>query len=153
MLFYLIYFSQSEKLMQEHDLLAILDKSKTSNLAHGITGMLLYLEGRFLSEVEGRFMQVLEGSEQDVKYIFDRIKTDPRHHNIIVLKQSTAYQRNFENWSMGFKSMKLETFNAMPEYFDLNDEFVKSDLMQQSSISLNFLRSFYEVNMDDGHAA
>jgi hypothetical protein len=66
LLFYLIYLSQSKKLMQESDLLCILDQSKILNHGNRITGMLLYLEGKFLSQVEGRFMQVLEGREEDV---------------------------------------------------------------------------------------
>jgi hypothetical protein len=152
-LFYLIYLSQSEKLMQEHDLLDILDKSKASNLEHDVTGMLLYLEGRFLSRDEGRFMQVLEGREEDVKSIFEKIKNDKRHHDIIVLEQSAFSQRNFETWSMGFKSMKLEDCKALPGYFDLNDEFVKSNVLQQSNLSLNFLKSFYKINGNTDHAA
>jgi hypothetical protein len=148
----LIYLSQSGKLMQESDLLCILDQSRILNHASEITGMLLYLEGRFLSEIEGRFMQVLEGKEEDVISTFERIKADQRHHDIIVLEQTTIPQRNFETWSMGFKSMELEGCKILPGYFDLNDDFVKSDATQDSNLSLNFLKSFYKFNMDDEHA-
>lgn len=136
--------------MQESDLLDILNRSRTWNREHGITGMLLYLEGRFLSQKEGRFMQVLEGKEHEVKGIFEQIKNDHRHHSFIILKQATVSQRNFASWSMGFKSLKLEACNALPGYFDLNDEFVKSDELQQSNQPLNFLKSFYDINMNDG---
>jgi hypothetical protein len=152
LLFYLIYLSQSKKLMQESDLLCILDQSKILNHGNRITGMLLYLEGKFLSQVEGRFMQVLEGREEDVISTFERIKADQRHHDIIVLEQSTIPQRNFGTWSMGFKSMELEDCKILPGYFSLNDDFVKSDAMQESNLSLNFLKSFYKFNMDDEHA-
>jgi hypothetical protein len=151
--FYLIYFSQSKKLMQETDLLHLLNQSKKSNQEHGLSGMLLYLEGKFLNQIEGRFMQVLEGGEEDVIRVFERIKKDRRHHDIIVLDQSPVSQSNFVTWSMGFKSIKLEAFKTLPGYFDLNDEFLKSKVFQQSHLALNFLKSFYKINKHDDSAA
>jgi hypothetical protein len=48
--------------------------------------------------------------------------------------------------------MELEDCKILPGYFSLNDDFVKSDAMQESNLSLNFLKSFYKFNMDDEHA-
>lgn len=152
-MFHLIYFSQSEKLMQDSELLALLNQSKTSNQKHGITGMLLYLEGRFSNQTQGRFMQVLEGSERCVKEVFEHIKGDPRHHNIIVLKQSPILERSFGFWSMGFKSLTLESYKALPEYLNLSDRFLQSDELQQSSLPLNLLRSFYKINTNHNRIA
>lgn len=137
--------------MQDGDLLKILSRSRSWNAGHGITGMLLYLEGRFLSQNEGRFMQVLEGTEHQVKDIFEQIKNDERHHGLIVLKQSTAPQRNFNNWSMGFNSLGLDAYKSLPGFFDLNDEFLKSDALQHSNLPLHFLKSFYETSLSDDH--
>lgn len=136
--------------MPSDDLLFLLNQSKEWNQEHGLTGMLLYLEGKFLSKVEGRFMQVLEGNERDVNEIFEKIKQDPRHHSLIVLKQSSTESRNFGTWSMGFKSIKLEACKELPGCFDLNEAFLKSDELQQSNLPLNFLRSFYQVNLEAG---
>jgi hypothetical protein len=134
--------------MPSDDLLLLLNQSNTRNHGHGLTGMLLYLEGKFLNKVEGRFMQVLEGNERDVKEIFEKIKQDPRHHSLIMLKQSSTNDRNFGTWSMGFKSLQLEICTEMPGCFDLNDEFLTSDQLQKSSLPLNFLKSFYKVNLE-----
>jgi hypothetical protein len=134
--------------MSSDDLVSLLNQSKSWNQGHGLTGMLLYLEGKFLSKLEGRFMQVLEGTEEEVKEIFEKIKQDPRHHSLIVLKQSSIEERNFGNWSMGFKSIAVEACKELPGFFDLNEDFLKSDELQQSSLPLNFLKSFYEVNFD-----
>ncbi len=147
MLFYLIYISKAKNLMTDDDLIFLMNQSKTWNQGHGLTGMLLYLEGKFLSEVEGRFIQVLEGSEHDVKEIFEKVKQDPRHHSLIVLKQSFTNDRSFRTWTMGFKSFKFDGCKELAECFDLNEDFLKSDKLQQSNIPLNFLRSFYEVNI------
>lgn len=134
--------------MPSEDLIFLLNQSRSWNEEHGLTGMLLYLEGRFLGKVEGRFMQVLEGTEWEVKQIFEKIKQDPRHHSLIILKQASTKYRNFETWSMGFKSMKLEAGKELPERFDLNDDFLKSAELRQSNVPLNFLKSFYEVNLE-----
>ena len=134
--------------MSSDDLLLILNQSRSWNEGHGLTGMLLYLEGKFLSKVEGRFMQVLEGSEWEVKEIFQKIKQDPRHHSLIILKQAPTKERNFGTWSMGFKSINLDAHQELPGRFDLNDDFLKSAELQQSNVPLNFLKSFYQVNME-----
>jgi hypothetical protein len=134
--------------MSSDDLVFLLNQSKSWNQGHGLTGMLLYLEGKFLSKVEGRFMQVLEGTEEEIKEIFEKIKQDPRHHSLIVLKQSSTEDRNFGTWSMGFKSLKVEAYKELPGFFDLNEDFLKSDELQQSSLPLNFLKSFYKVNFE-----
>jgi hypothetical protein len=148
LLFYLIYISKAESLMPNDDLIFLLNQSKTWNQGHALTGMLLYLEGKFLSKVEGRFIQVLEGAERDVKEIFEKIKQDPRHHSLIVLKQSSTNNRSFGTWTMGFKSIKLEDSKGLKGNFDLNEDFLKSDELQQSNVPLNFLKSFYEVNIE-----
>lgn len=134
--------------MRSPDLLFLLKQSRNWNQDHGLTGMLLYLEGKFLSKVEGRFMQVLEGTEADVKEILEKIKQDSRHHSLIILKQSSTENRNFGTWSMGFKSVKLEACKELPECFDLNEEFLKSDELQQSNLPLNFLKSFCQINLE-----
>jgi hypothetical protein len=147
-LFYLIYISKAESLMPNDDLHLLLNQSRDWNQEHALTGMLLYLEGKFLSKVEGRFMQVLEGSERDVKEIFENIKRDPRHHSLIVLKQSSTNDRSFGTWTMGFKSIKFADSKELTSNFDLNEDFLKSDELQKSNVPLNFLKSFYEVNID-----
>jgi hypothetical protein len=133
--------------MADDDLIYLMNQSRDWNQGHALTGMLLYLEGKFLSEVEGRFIQVLEGNEGDVKEIFEKVKQDKRHHSLIVLKQSTTNVRSFGTWTMGFKSFKLGVCKELEGCFDLNEDFLKSDELQQSNVPLNFLKSFYEVNI------
>jgi hypothetical protein len=137
--------------MPSNDLHFLLDQSKNWNQRYGLTGMLLYLEGKFLSKVEGRFMQVLEGTESQVKELFEKIKQDPRHHSLIILQQSSSKDRNFATWSMGFKSIQLEVCKELPEFFNLDEEFLKSDELQQSNLPINFLKSFFQVSFDTDH--
>lgn len=129
--------------MTDQDLEDILQTSKRYNDEHQITGMLLYLEGYFLTMKEGRFMQVLEGSEEEVNLLFDEIKKDPRHQSIIVLQATDLKERNFKDWTMGFRAMDEEDFKNQPNYFEINEYFVNN---QQSNVPINYLKSFYRMS-------
>lgn len=149
--YYLIYVSTADHLMAENELLAILERSRKWNMDHGITGMLIYIEGIFArigsrevySELTGRFMQVLEGSQEEVERIFNCIQTDARHHSIMVLQKSSLSSRNFESWQMGFKSITLDEFKMGSADFDLDQSFASSTQAESSNLPLQFLKSFY----------
>lgn len=143
MLFYLTYISKAVRPMTDFDLKDILNSSVTNNTALHITGMLLYIEGDFASQKGGRFMQVLEGYEQDVKELYAKIKTDSRHHNLILLNQHYIEDRNFKTWSMGFKSMGLDQYRRTPGYFELDEHFMNHRDYENFNAPLNFLKSFY----------
>lgn len=132
--------------MQNDNLLDILNVSRDWNESHDITGMLLYIEGRFLTKIEGRFMQVLEGTEYEVNRIFDKIRLDERHHQVIVLKRQPIKQRHFQTWRMGFRSLNLIEYQNMPGFFELDDDFLSSHEFQQSDAPLSLLKSFYDIN-------
>lgn len=74
---------------------AILKTSRVYNAEHGVTGLLLYSQGKYY--------QVLEGEEAEVRSLFiDRISKDKRHHSITLLEEQKLEARNFPEWSMGF---------------------------------------------------
>ncbi|QJD96139.1 BLUF domain-containing protein [Mucilaginibacter robiniae] len=146
MLYYLIYISKAMRLMQENDLNDILKVSLDWNLGHDLTGMLLYVEGKFLNQTAGRFIQVLEGDEQKVKYTFSKIKQDSRHHNITMVDQGKIQERNFASWSMGFKSLNKEDYKELPGFFELDHKFVSTS-SKSINVPLNFLKSFYDMHM------
>jgi len=133
--------------MQEDDLAQILEESKTWNEAHGLTGMLLYIEGEFLKYNGGRFIQVLEGDEADVKEIFEKIQTDNRHFNIIKLTEAKMIRRSFEDWSMGFKAMTHTDYKELPGSFELDDSLLEDKKFDNLNVPISFLRSFYCMTM------
>jgi len=132
--------------MQDEDLTGLLNTSRLNNLAYGITGMLLYMEGRYFSEYEGRFMQLLEGGENDVKILFEKIKTDKRHQGVLVLRESFQNKRNFPDWTMGFKAINPEEYEKLSGFFQLKDDFLLKEDAQKNNDALDFLKSFYEVS-------
>jgi len=133
---YLIYISTSVKLFSDYDLEEMLEQSRASNSNAGITGVLLYNKGTFF--------QVLEGEEEQVNNTFEKIKADPRHHNIIKMKSGTIAERNFPDWSMGFKASS-QYLSHVPGYVDP----AKKDFLYRYTSNhpaVNLLKSFATTN-------
>ena len=150
-MYYLIYISKAAKLMEDDDLEYLLAESRAWNEDHHITGMLLYVQGRFLDKVEGRFMQLLEGDKEEVLYIYNKIASDSRHYRLIVLSQDEKEDRHFKTWTMGYKPLDYETFKSLPGFFKLDDDFLQSIALQQSSVPLDLLKSFYDIHIRYDH--
>jgi hypothetical protein len=144
-LYNLIYISKAVKLMNNQDLNAIMMESRNWNTNHGITGMLLYIEGE-LSKKEGRFIQVLEGNQGDVQFIFSNIRNDPRHCNVLLMNESKLAKRNFSSWLMGFKPTAEKYLGNTVGYFDLNDFSLIKMKFKDFNIPFNYLKSFYELH-------
>jgi len=136
--------------MTDEKLSKILEESRAHNSDHGITGMLLYVEGIFASSGKrsiesastGRFMQILEGKEEEVEHIYAKIKQDQRHFDIISLRNSTASGRYFESWQMGFKTLSGADLEDSSLFFNPDIVFA-ADNDPDLDNPLNFLRSFY----------
>jgi len=136
--------------MNNDELSVILEQSRTSNYNHGITGMLLYVEGIFASvadrsiesAVTGRFMQIIEGSKDDVECLFDKIKQDPRHVNVITLENAPSRARYFETWQMGFTALSTSDLQDNAGFFRPDILFTAGN-DSTGKHPLNFLKSFY----------
>ncbi len=76
------------------ELEAILATARRKNAARGVTGALLF--------TEGRFVQALEGERDEVQATFAAISLDPRHDEIDVLSSQFADRPRFNEWSMAF---------------------------------------------------
>jgi hypothetical protein len=109
-LFTLIYVSVATTDMTADDLLALLEQSRTFNKENGLTGLLLYKE-RF-------FIQVLEGEESIIDSLFERIKVDTRHFNVLLILKKPIIARNFEEWAMGFKVPNLDKLKQISGFSD-----------------------------------
>lgn len=77
-----------------HEIEAILATARQRNAHEGVTGALLF--------TEGRFVQALEGERGKVKAVFERICGDRRHVEIQVLSSQSADRPRFKEWSMAF---------------------------------------------------
>ncbi|GAB4566929.1 MAG: BLUF domain-containing protein [Rhizobacter sp.] len=102
MLVRLMYASRANDSVNQEALAAILKKSRQNNPATGVTGVLCFSEGLFL--------QLLEGGRLPVSQLYNRIASDPRHRDVMLLSYEEIGERKFAGWSMG--QVNLSHLNA-----------------------------------------
>jgi hypothetical protein len=71
---------------------SILAKARHKNSREGITGAVVVSQGRFA--------QTLEGLAAALHRRYERIKQDPRHRFVTMLKVAPATERIFGSWAM-----------------------------------------------------
>lgn len=114
--FSLVYVSSATLPFSREDLRALLTTCRKNNAELGVTGLLLYKDGNF--------MQLLEGDEETVRGLYARIENDPRHGGEIALQQSFVEERQFPDWSMGFRDLDSTEERTTPGY----SEFLNAPL-------------------------
>ena len=133
--FFLIYASTATRDLSKDDLNELLAQCQRNNAGLGITGMLLYKDGNF--------MQVLEGEEETVRWLYAKIGQDPRHRGEILLQQGTLEERQFPNWSMGFRNLESQDARSTPAYSEfLNTPLTGQEFSANPSRSQKLLLSF-----------
>lgn len=120
----LLYISQRNEDV-DADPEKILAASRKNNETKHITGALLF-SGYF-------FIQVLEGDRAYINALFQKIRTDPRHQNVLLCHFGDLPKRNFGSWSMGYLADSQHNRELLREYTG-NDQF------QPYDFSANMLR-------------
>ncbi len=140
-MYHLVYVSYASRPLQEKDLLDILTVSRIYNKKMGITGMLVYLQERFI--------QVLEGKEGVVNELYDKIRKDPRNKKVSLLLEGTSSKRIFKGWSMGFKKISESDFTKLSGFIDPEKFFATPLADTDGSAVMTFLQLFYKKNFVD----
>lgn len=140
-MFHLLYTSHATTPFLESDLIDLLKRSRAFNLENHITGMLLYLEGKF--------MQVLEGDKQIVISLYDKIKKDSAHTRVTTVIEGDSPTRVFKDWSMGFKQLSFDQFSAITGFHDIDKFFTQEQDNSNSHLLMVFLQIFYKKNIVD----
>jgi hypothetical protein len=129
------YVSSAKELLSQEALLSLLRKCRNKNAEHGVTGLLLYHAGNF--------MQAIEGPEEAVRKLYNIIRSDPIHHNIITLSDEPVEERNFANWEMGFVTLTDSEISAVEGFNDLFHKSAdKHSLAAKASAAKTLLLSF-----------
>ena len=133
----IVYLSTSFGLLQEKDLQAILQQSRQHNTQHGITGVLLY--------VNGSIIQVLEGKKEVVEALYQRIVQDQRHTGVTRIVDQPITKRLFANWTMGYQTITARQLQIIETVLDLDNHeelCVESD----GHVILKMINLFYHAN-------
>jgi hypothetical protein len=130
----MIYVSIAfNKEMPEEELMAILDKARKFNTANKITGMLLFRDGFFI--------QALEGEENVIDALFEKVKNDRRHYNVLQLYKEPITRRHFPEWAMGFESPNIDEIKQTAGF----SEF----MLRQHSESLKELATQFDKTVKE----
>jgi len=140
-MYHLIYSSYATHLYNDGQLIELLEKCRINNKKKNITGMLLYLNGKFI--------QVLEGDQNDVEELYQTISADAHHKRVTLIVEGTSPERIFRNWSMGFKSLSEQEFCQLNSFTNIDAFFQEQPLTEESSMALIFLKLFYDKNIVD----
>jgi hypothetical protein len=140
-MYHLAYISHACSPFSETELVSLLQKFREANKVTGITGMLIYLQERFI--------QVLEGDHSAIKRLYNKIEKDPIHKKVSILLEGDSEERIFKNWSMGFKNLSLTDYNELSGFQDIDEFFKKENISNESSAALIFLKLFYKKNLND----
>lgn len=95
-LYQLVYSSVRTARCTDDEIQNILESCKRNNPSKDITGVLLHSENNFIQYLEG---------DKDIIKLYDQIKGDPRHKNVVMLSYGPIRERAFPSWHMGYKSM------------------------------------------------
>ena len=100
MTYQIIYSSEATIPMQSHDLEELLDRARSSNAIHGISGALVYSDGMFL--------QILEGESGKLQALMAKILKDVRHEAVTILREGEVPSAQFSSWGMAYVSATPE---------------------------------------------
>jgi hypothetical protein len=107
----LVYRSVATDIFDINTIDELCRNAMISNGERGITGLLVCHENRFF--------QWIEGAEEDILFLYGKLKKDPRHHYFHELIYTDGAQRQFNKWGMKAfysgmnqeKSLGLDDFN------------------------------------------
>ena len=124
MLSQLIYVSTPEKSFSEEELDNLLTEARKTNQELEITGILLY--------TGSNFFQVLEGKESDIGFVFEKIKSNPNHSDIVVILKEAISKRSFEEWNMAYTRVSPDEIRDIVGYQDIDNLSSSLPLFEES---------------------
>ncbi len=140
-MYHLVYTSVAVSPFSEADLVQLLEQSRNSNKTTDITGILLYIQGKFI--------QVLEGEKTAVNKLYTKIVGDGRHKKVTIVIEGDSKERMFKGWSMGFKKLGSQQFESFSGFSDIDEFFTNKSDNDHTNLVLVFLKLFYKKNMVD----
>jgi hypothetical protein len=125
------YVSAAVDAVTEADIAAILTQARANNQRDGLTGALLYHGGRFI--------QIIEGPDEVLLSRYATIAADPRHHVIQVVRQQRVAERQFAEWTMGFRPMSDDSVRQLDGFEDILGRTGRSRLEHADNEAQQFL--------------
>ena len=113
-LIHIVYVSTSTHDLSQLELDELLKSIRAKNKKNNITGLLLYNDGMFIQVIEGDVKRIID--------LFELVKSDARHKNIVELLKEPIKKRSFPDWSMGFKRITNEDLKSIHGFSNFMSE-------------------------------
>ncbi|GJD44884.1 hypothetical protein AFCDBAGC_2753 [Methylobacterium cerastii] len=135
-LYHFVYCSRAAGGVDDAEVARIVETAQRNNLAHGITGVLVF--------GSGVFFQWIEGPAAEIRKLIATLHRDKRHYDIVSLSQSEEErERLYPNWDMEkveAGDIRLVLQDALESTDDKNNRVaLKRILKHLDSDSLNSL--------------
>ena len=101
MRFAISYVSSANRDINQDEVAELLDQTEIRNNNMGVNGLLIYSSGNFF--------EVIEGEETKIKDLFENIKEDPRHRNIMMVFEKEIDKPLFDDKEANFIFGKTES--------------------------------------------
>jgi len=123
MRFAISYLSTANRDINQDEVAELLDLTEVRNNNAGVNGLLIYSDGNFF--------EVIEGEETKIKELFENIKEDPRHRNIMIVFEKKIDKPLFEDKEANFisentKHRQMEVENFLYYIKDLDESTQKA---------------------------
>jgi hypothetical protein len=118
-------------------LLTLLQQCLANNEASGVTGMLLYGNDTFL--------QVIEGEESGIDGLVEKIRKDPRHSKIQFLYRKPIDQRQYADWSMGFKRVRESQLRDVEGLADFKEQDFNFEYLIEHDVVVDSLMDHFRA--------
>lgn len=126
------YVSSASYNIEPSELVELLDQTEVRNNEYGVKGLLVYSDGNFF--------EVLEGEEEKIRELFETIKDDPRHVNIIRifekyvdngLFEEDNIEKGFISQNTQFHKIRIENFKECIKDLDAGTQNVVKSILAQ----------------------
>lgn len=132
------YVSSAKQNLSIIDQQFIFDQTLKKNTSLDISGVLVFNEGNF--------MQIIEGENDKISILYDKIKEDSRHHNIIEIINNPVKEKLFEGFETGYAVINnLKGLYSLQVYLNLlNQSNIRKSHLKLVS---NIIKKFLSVNI------
>ena len=134
----LIYDSIWTSTFTPDELELFLTTIRLENSRLNVTGILLYHNGNFI--------QIIEGENLIIADLFEKIKNDERHNQVIKLVDFKMKDRSYENWSMAFKVISKKDWTTIKEYLSIKYNLLG---LKRKSNKSTYLKLLIDLFIDE----
>jgi hypothetical protein len=97
--------------------------------------------------IDENIIQLLEGEENDVNTIYAKIALDTRHTGILKLLSRPVAKRNFDDWSMQFKSLSYQEAEQISGYKNLTETSFLNNSTGAAHPGVKVINAFCKTNL------